>query len=51
MNWCRREPTVAEILSDSIVQAVMQADGVDPKVLEALLRFVAEKLAAVREAG
>ncbi len=51
MNWCRREPTLTEILSDSIVQAVMEADGVDPKVLEALLRFVAEKLAAVREAG
>jgi hypothetical protein len=51
MTWCRHEPTVAEMLSDSIVQAVMEADGVDPKALEALLRFAAEKLAAVREAG
>ena len=51
MHGRRHEPTVAEMLSDSIVQAVMEADGVDPKALEALLRFAAEKLAAVRDAG
>ena len=38
MNWCHREPTLEEILSDSIIQAVMAADGVDPRELEAVLR-------------
>jgi hypothetical protein len=38
MRWCRREPTITEILSDSIVQAVMEADGIDPEALEAQLR-------------
>jgi hypothetical protein len=51
MSFCRREPTIAEILSDSIVQAVMEADGVDPKRLEALLRGVAQNLAEVGEAS
>jgi hypothetical protein len=31
MNWFHREPTLNEILSDSIVRAVMEADGVDPQ--------------------
>ena len=35
------EPTIAEMLSDSIVQALMQADGVDPEALATLLRNVA----------
>jgi hypothetical protein len=38
INWCFREPTLAEMLSDSIVLAVMAADGVDPVTLEAELR-------------
>ena len=38
MSWCRRDPTVTEILSDSIFVAVMKADGVDPVALEAQLR-------------
>ena len=38
MNWCHREPTLEEILSDSIVKAVMAADGVDQHELEAMLR-------------
>jgi hypothetical protein len=38
MNWCHREPTLEEMLSDSIIQAVMAADGVDPQELEAVLR-------------
>ena len=46
MSFCRGEPTIAEILSDSIVQAVMEADGVDPKRLEALLRSMAQNLLA-----
>ena len=40
-GWHHREPTIAEILSDSIVRAVMKADGVDPNVLEAQLRSMA----------
>jgi hypothetical protein len=32
------EPSLSEIFSDSIVKAVMQADGVDPSLLEAQLR-------------
>jgi hypothetical protein len=37
MNWHRREPTLEEILSDSITRAVMEADGVDREELEAML--------------
>jgi hypothetical protein len=40
----RREPTITEILSDSIVKAVMEADGVDRDVLEAQLRDMARRL-------
>ncbi len=32
------EPSLTEILSDSIVEAVMRADGVDARALEAQLR-------------
>jgi hypothetical protein len=46
-----REPTITEILSDSIVQALMDADGVDPKMLEAQLRHMARNATAVRGAG
>jgi carbamoylphosphate synthase small subunit len=34
----QREPTLKEMLSDSIIQAVMEADGVDPRELAAMLR-------------
>jgi hypothetical protein len=34
MNHWHREPTITEILSDSIVRSLMQADGVDPDELE-----------------
>jgi hypothetical protein len=40
MNWYRREPTLKEMLSDSIVRAMMDADGVDPHELEAMLKEV-----------
>ena len=40
MHWCHREPTLDEILSDSITKAVMEADGVDPQELAAALRQV-----------
>ena len=46
MNWCHREPTITEILSDSIVVSLMRADGVDPNELEAMLR----RMAGVRSA-
>jgi hypothetical protein len=41
VRWCAREPTLSEMLTDPIVQALMDADGVDPKELEAALRSVA----------
>jgi len=44
VSWRRREPTITEILSDSIVKAVMEADGVDPDALEAQLRNMARRL-------
>jgi hypothetical protein len=45
MNWCHREPTLDEMLSDSIVRAVMEADGIDPQELAATLRQAGRKLA------
>jgi hypothetical protein len=51
MRWCRREPTITEILSDSIVEAVMEADGFDPEVLEAQLRSMAREISAARPAS
>ena len=44
MNRSHREPTLDEILSDSIVRALMEADGVDPQDLAATLRLTARKL-------
>jgi hypothetical protein len=41
MNWSYREPTLDELLSDSLVKLVMKADGVDTGELEAMLRRVA----------
>jgi hypothetical protein len=40
MNWCHREPTLTEILSDPIVRALMEADGINPQELEPTLREV-----------
>ena len=42
--WYQREPTIAEILSDSMVKAMMRADGVDPEMLERDLRSVAQTM-------
>jgi len=50
-SWSFREPTITEMLSDSIVMAMMKADGVDPIVLEAQLRGMAQGDAAARCAG
>jgi hypothetical protein len=51
ISWSFREPTITEILSDSIVMAMMAADGVDPVVLEAQLRGMAQGANAARCAG
>jgi hypothetical protein len=40
----QREPTIAEILSDSLVKVVMRADGVDPQMLERDLRRMAQMI-------
>jgi hypothetical protein len=40
--WYLREPTIAEILSDSLVKVVMRADGVDAEMLERDLRSMAQ---------
>jgi hypothetical protein len=50
MRWCHHEPTLEEILSEPIFRAVMDADGVDPRELEAMLRQVAAVSRAVRNA-
>jgi uncharacterized Fe-S cluster-containing radical SAM superfamily enzyme len=41
------EPTIAEILSDPIVRAVMEADRVDPVALEAQLRSLAKQIGEI----
>jgi hypothetical protein len=42
MTYCR-EPSLQDILSDPIVKAVIDADGVDTGELDAMLRCVARK--------
>ena len=42
MNWCHREPTLNGILSDPVVRAGMEADGVNRHELEVMLRRVAQ---------
>jgi hypothetical protein len=50
MNWhYHREPTLDEMLSDSIVRAVMEADGIDAQELAKTLRQTGRKL--LRRAG
>ena len=44
MNWNHREPTLDEILSDSIVIAVMEADGINPQELSTTLRQLGRQL-------
>ena len=43
-----RDLTITEMLSDSIVQALMKADGIDPEMLKAQLRSVARAISAAR---
>jgi hypothetical protein len=49
MSLYYRDPTIEEILSESIVVAVMEADGVDAKELEAMLRIMARTSPAVAD--
>jgi hypothetical protein len=44
----RHSPTVDELLGDSLVQAVMRADNVEPQALRALLANAALRVAAAR---
>ena len=41
MNVCFDEPTIDELLGDSLTQGLMQADGVDVAALERMLRGLA----------
>ncbi len=41
LNQTFSEPTLAELLSDPVTRAVMQADGVNPWELEKMLRGLA----------
>jgi hypothetical protein len=43
-----REPRLEDMLAGSIVKAVMEADGVDPRQLEAELRQTTALLRAIR---
>jgi hypothetical protein len=44
MRWCLSEPTLDELLSDPMVQALMAADRVPPDELEADLSKIAGAL-------
>jgi hypothetical protein len=44
MRRSRCEPTLRELLADPVIQAVMEADGVDRDGLEADLRETAQAL-------
>jgi hypothetical protein len=46
-----REPTLDDILSDSIVVAVMRADGVDRRELNVMLAGVARAVRAAEDAA
>ena len=41
MHWFHSEPTIAEMLSDPIVRALMAADRIAPEELEANLTKIA----------
>jgi len=37
------DPTISELLSDPLVRAIMEADGVDPMELKAMMRCLAAR--------
>ena len=41
MSVCFNEPTIDDLLGDSLTQGLMQADGVDVTALERMLRGLA----------
>jgi hypothetical protein len=43
-----RDLTITEMLSDSIVQALMKADGIDPEMLKTQLRNMGQQISAAR---
>jgi hypothetical protein len=51
MIWRQREPTLKEVLSDSIVTALMSADGGDTLELEAMLTQINRKSKSSRQTG
>ncbi len=46
-----REPTLNEMLSDPLIETLMQADGVDLKTLRPMLCEVARGLSNTRGSG
>jgi hypothetical protein len=48
MSSCHRELRLEDMLADSVVRAVMEADGVDPREVEAELRQTAALLRTMR---
>jgi hypothetical protein len=48
MHWCHGEPTLKDMLSDSIVRALMAADGVDAHELETMLMQIGRSSAPVQ---
>jgi hypothetical protein len=50
MHWYHREPTLKDMLSDSIIKALMEADGVDPHELEAALTQIGRNSSRLRYA-
>jgi hypothetical protein len=51
MNSRQGEPTLEEMLSDPIVRAVIEADGIDPQELAATLRQTGRMLAGRARRG
>src|SRR5262249_43387138 len=48
MSWRHREPRLEDMLADSIVKAVMAADGVDTRELEPMFRQIGAHLRATK---
>jgi hypothetical protein len=44
MRWCLSEPTLAEMLSDPLIRAVMAADRIAPEELKTNLTKIAGSL-------
>ena len=52
MTWRSNEPTLADILSDSVTRALMRADGIDRSELASMLEGIGRELATdVRSGG